>query len=882
MALTKAQALALSEPVEKMYMDCASQLIINISKHFATGRGLATQAWEAQKLAEMGQLTDEAIEIIAVNTGQKAEEVRKALYDGIKTGLADEEALLQNAAEKGYVATAGGTLETSMQVRNLVDAYAAQADDQLNLVNTVMLQSTQNRYMLAIQQVINAEEAAKIEALTSAKNAAELAVQMGKAQNVLNAATGSVLLGNEARTKALRGAIKTLADEGITGFIDAGGHHWTPEAYVNMDIRTTVGNVARQAQKARAAEYGVDTFQVSSHAAARPLCAPYQGWICSWSGGGYTVEDLYGNSYMVHDIKETSYGEPAGLFGINCGHNPLTFVPGYSVPRVAELTPEQEQENALQYAQSQQQRHLEREVRQAKTEALAYEAAGDKEGFALAAAKVKQTQADYMAFCNATDRTPRTDRLQVFGYNRSVSGKATAATKGFTPTQKPVKPVKPAPIIKPAIPVPPVVPVAPAPPAPAPKKEYMTQAKLKQAIADIELQQAGGNTDAALQAEKEKLQIEYSKKYAASQKKKLQKQIAQIDKDMAAFDTSKTYPGIWANQDNITIADYGAKSSSVAAKKKYFENKILTLPANDPNMQKFFDLAKEVDEFNQQGSKYYALEQQKAALAKEIAKLGAKDYNYFAQNSPQAVYSEARKQAALWANTTKEADTLLRPKSGEVWRGLSDYEKDSIFGYTQSYNKINEPLRGYVYGTNQYVGPGKVDLDDVGVSYRGFKRGEVRKQMDAMYDVIDKSTYNFDFWTTRGTGYRGMDKFFDVPDALLRSGTQAELEAALLDKEITEYGFMSMGVARGTGFSGDIKMRIFVPSGTKVMYLEPFSAFGNGSGRAWDGIAAQSSFGTESEALLQNGTHFRVASVKRNGSQLEVTLEVIGQDGVRP
>lgn len=459
MALTKAQALALSEPVEKMYMDCASQLIINISKHFATGRGLATQAWEAQKLAEMGQLTDEAIEIIAVNTGQKAEEVRKALYDGIKIGLADEEALLQNAAENGYVATAGGTLETSMQVRNLVDAYAAQADDQLNLVNTVMLQSTQNRYMLAIQQVISAEEAAKIEMLTSAKNAAELAVQMGKAQNVLNAATGSVLLGNEARTKALRGAIKTLADEGITGFIDAGGHHWTPEAYVNMDIRTTVGNVARQAQKARAAEYGVDTFQVSSHAAARPLCAPYQGWICSWSGGGYTVEDLYGNSYMVHDIKETSYGEPAGLFGINCGHNPLTFVPGYSVPRVAELTPEQEQENALQYAQSQQQRHLEREVRHAKTEALAYEAAGDKEGFALAAAKVKQTQADYMAFCNATDRTPRTDRLQVFGYNRSVSGKATAATKGFKPVPKVPKAATP---VAKAAPAAPVAPVRPA------------------------------------------------------------------------------------------------------------------------------------------------------------------------------------------------------------------------------------------------------------------------------------------------------------------------------------------------------------------------------------------------------------------------------------
>ena len=440
-----------------MYMDCTAQLIINIAQHFKTGRGLATQAWEALKLSEMGQLTNESIEIIAANTGQKADAVRAALQEGIKTSLADEETMLQNAADKGYVKTTAGTLETSQHVRDLVDAYVAQAEDDMNLVNTVMLQSTQNRYQMAIQQVVNAEEAAQIEALTGAKSAAELAKQMEKVQRTLNAATGSTLLGNESRQKALRGAIATLANEGITGFIDAGGHHWTPEAYINMDIRTTVGNVARQAQKTRAAEYGVDTFQVSRHAAARPLCAPYQGWICSWSGGGYTVEDLYGNQYQVHNINETSYGQPAGLFGINCGHNPLTFVPGYSVPRAQELTPEEEQENALQYAQSQQQRYLEREVRHAKTEALAYDAAGDKEGFVLASQKVKQTQADYAAFCKQTGRTPRTDRLQVYGYNRSVSGKATAATRGYKPQATLVKAVKPAPIVKPDVPAAPVV-----------------------------------------------------------------------------------------------------------------------------------------------------------------------------------------------------------------------------------------------------------------------------------------------------------------------------------------------------------------------------------------------------------------------------------------
>ena len=436
MALTQADILRISEPVEEMYMNCTSQLIINIAEHFKTGKGLATQAWQAQKLSEMGQLTDEAIEIIAANTGQKADVIRRSLTEAVTLHLGDEEKMLQAAAKKGLAGPNIGTLETSRQVQAVVKAYADQATDQLNLVNTVMLQSTQNRYMLAVQQVVAEEERFKIEALTSAKNATELAQQMGKVQKTLNTSTGSVVLGAESRQKAVRDAIKTLADEGITGFIDAGGHHWTPEAYVNMDIRTTVGNTARQAQRARSEEYGIDTFQVSSHAAARPLCAPYQGWICSWSGGGYTVEDGRGREYLVHDINETSYGEPAGLFGINCGHNPITFVPGYSLPRYQELTPEQEKQNKIQYAESQQQRYLEREVRQSKTEALAYQAAGDKEGFEKAAQAVKQKTADYANFCDATGRTPRPDRMQVAGYNRSTAAKANAAARGYTPVQK--------------------------------------------------------------------------------------------------------------------------------------------------------------------------------------------------------------------------------------------------------------------------------------------------------------------------------------------------------------------------------------------------------------------------------------------------------------
>ena len=60
------------------------------------------------------------------------------------------------------------------------------------------------------------------------------------------------------------------------------------------------------------------------------MCAPYVGWICRWDGSSGIVHDLDGNAYQYVPITDTSYGEPAGIFGINYGHSPYTFVDGFS------------------------------------------------------------------------------------------------------------------------------------------------------------------------------------------------------------------------------------------------------------------------------------------------------------------------------------------------------------------------------------------------------------------------------------------------------------------------------------------------------------------------------------------------------------------------
>ena len=118
---------------------------------------------------------------------------------------------------------------------------------------------------------------------------------------------------------------------------------------------------------------------------------------------------------------------------INCGHDPVTFVDGLSYPRYEET--QDAEQNAKEYAESQKQRQLERNVRQAKLEAIAQDAAGNKAAFEQAALKVRKANSDYKAFCNDNGLTPRPDRLQVYtsedktGYNRSISSKAVWAAR---------------------------------------------------------------------------------------------------------------------------------------------------------------------------------------------------------------------------------------------------------------------------------------------------------------------------------------------------------------------------------------------------------------------------------------------------------------------
>lgn len=374
----------------------------------------------------------------------------------------------------------------------------------------------------------------------------------------------------------------------------------------------------------------------------------------------------------------------------------------------------------------------------------------------------------------------------------------------------------------------------------------------------------------------EKLIVE-QKKALAKQQLDLEAQKALIQQQLDDFEI-KTYSGIWYNKD-VTTADWSGLN--IAGKKQYYENKFIT--ETDPDLlQKYQDLYKQLEELDTEGKAYADVQKQLSDIQKQIAQVQSDLKKVEKGDIIDVVddaYTQTRKDAALWAKSTKEADDALRDKCGEVWRNSPPIQKNAIYEYTSSYSKFNEPLRGIEYGTNAVKGVGNLDFDTIGMNYGGFKRGEVRKQINAMTDIIEKSTYDFDIWLQRGCEYRGMDNFFEISLSDLQYATQAELEKLLMGKTVTDYGFFSCGVSKGKGFSHKpIIMNVYAPKGTKMMYAEPFSAFGNGGGKHWDGVVKQATFGNESEIILQQGTSFRVTKVERTNGKLYIDIEVIIQN----
>lgn len=411
--MTDKEIARFSAPVIQAYMDMEDELLRLIAKQIVRDKNVSdTSAWRIRQLARAGEINQQALAIIDSYAGGISSEIAEAILAAAEGEVGTLDAAMLNLlSEKGKMTD---------EQRNMLDAFQRQSRQELNIENARIAES----YAQALQEDCNLVNTVMGYQTASAYSECvrETADELDRQAviNELNQGSMSVVSGTESLQEATRRTLERLAVKGIPGFVDKAGREWSPEAYVKMDLRSTMGNTARAAQDARCDRYGIQLIEVSSHNGARPKCAPYQGRIFSRNGTSGTVTDLEGNRISYIPLSQTSYGEPDGLFGINCGHQQYPFIPGVSMRT---YYPYPEEQNAERYQQTQQQRAMERKIRADKRKCMMMQETGDEEGLKKAAGKLRADKDRYRDFCKETGLGAHNENTQVYGYDRSKSMK---------------------------------------------------------------------------------------------------------------------------------------------------------------------------------------------------------------------------------------------------------------------------------------------------------------------------------------------------------------------------------------------------------------------------------------------------------------------------
>lgn len=344
----------------------ASELVYQLETDILTNmirllkRGsIGSATWQAEKLAQLGTLRAMNAQAIKTNLEKAIAAAQKEIAKRGRMGAAIIDAYA--VIEKLKLPPGADA-----KLDQLLGMFGNQTASEFNRMGATMLASADKVYVSATESIA--------------------------AQAISGAKTGR---------QAIAETVSGWSKNGLKAFTDRAGRTWTPEAYAQTITRTTTANVRREAQFQRMDEYGLDLIQISSHADARPGCAPYQGNVYSLNGKtpGYPL------------LSETSYGEPDGIGGVNCRHTFSVYTPGQKKA----FSPYPEKEVEEKYRESQKQRYLEREIRSAKRELqLAKEAGASDDVLQGFKDKVSGRQESMREFINETERTRRRDREQIY------------------------------------------------------------------------------------------------------------------------------------------------------------------------------------------------------------------------------------------------------------------------------------------------------------------------------------------------------------------------------------------------------------------------------------------------------------------------------------
>ena len=342
--LTPEYLSALPDAVVKLWSQAEDDILRDVARRIGSLDDLdpmtPTAQWQAWRLDQARLVRGDVTGTLAKYSGKTKAEIRRLLQDAGTQALAADDAVYRAAGKSPAPVNDSPTL--------------------LNLLNAGYRQT------LGTWQNLTATTARTV---------------TGEFERAMDRAWLQVSSGAFDHKTAIARAVDDLAAGGLKAITYPTGHRDTLEVAVRRCVLTGTNQTAAKLQIARMDEMECEFVEVTAHEGARPEHAVWQGKVYHRSG----AVELDGVKYEDFETA-TGYGTGPGLCGWNCRHNFYPFFPGvstrnYTDQRLAELA------DPEAYALRQQQRALERKVRDAKRRFIAADAAGADTGKAAARLK---------------------------------------------------------------------------------------------------------------------------------------------------------------------------------------------------------------------------------------------------------------------------------------------------------------------------------------------------------------------------------------------------------------------------------------------------------------------------------------------------------------
>lgn len=370
-----------------------------------------TTDMELYKLRQLGLHQNEIVKQLSALTQKSTAEIRRLLQDAVLTSWDDDKSTLSRLG-----IDAVSPLENPV-VMELLDAeFKKTLGEVNNLTRSTMMQSQRDL------------------------------------MNMLNEAEMRVAAGVQSYSAAVCDILDQYGRTGV--MIDyPTGTRRTLEAAVRMCVVTSMNQTAAQVTNHYIAEHNVEYVLVSAHLGARTQGKgqPYLAGHDNWQGRCYKIS---GSEPDAPNLAETTGYDivngtghvlnPLGLHGYNCRHSHKPWNKSLRNPYLDEngnLKIDSE-ENRKVYELQQQQRAMERAIRQTKRQLLVKQAEIDgvaetdvktmlQPEYDRLAYRLRTQNQKYKQFCADNGLQTQADRIKVAGFKRAQSAKANGRATAY-------------------------------------------------------------------------------------------------------------------------------------------------------------------------------------------------------------------------------------------------------------------------------------------------------------------------------------------------------------------------------------------------------------------------------------------------------------------